>query len=208
MSSVRDMPGVRRARGLTVLVRSFIALVAVTNLWACTMPQQLLLSLLPDGTFLVPLQNLRGADSSVRDRLAQLEARGDWKETAELARTNLKKDAQSAEWWYVLGSAEARLGHWRVARDAFRDSLRIDPSEMDAWHMLSLCQGQLGERAMAIQTLERALDVSRQSPLTFFFLGEQYRLGGETQRAAEAYREALRLSPGFSEAKQALARLR
>lgn len=187
--------------------RPVAILVAAALLAACTLPQSLALSLLPDGTFLVPLQNLQGSPRPNVERLAALEAKGDWAGVLAIARSAVARDPLDAEWWYVKGSAEARLGEWTAARESFGTCVRLDPSDLDAWQMLAQSQGRSGDRAAAIRTLERALDVSRESPVTFFFLGEQYRLTGQRDAAIHAYREALRRRADFGEARAALERL-
>ena len=133
---------------------------------ACTTPQSLLLSLLPDGTFLVPLSKLLGTENRNRERLLDLEERGDWAAVVATADAELQKNTQSAEWHYIRGMGEARRGNWRSAQGSFAHSVRLDPNELEGWYMLARAQVSSGERENAVRTLERALDVDRANPLT------------------------------------------
>jgi cytochrome c-type biogenesis protein CcmH/NrfG len=167
---------------------------------ACTTPQMLLLSLLPDGLFIVPLASLQRVENLDRKRLAELEKREDWPAVMEFADTKIKENPNSGEWYYVRGTAEIRRGQWRTARATFTESVRLAPNDLPSWHMLARAQGETGEQDVAIRTLERALDIDRSDAQTHFFLGEIHRRGARPALAVSAYREAVRLRPEFAEA--------
>jgi tetratricopeptide (TPR) repeat protein len=178
---------------------------------------------LPDGTFIVPAAMLAGgADTGRRDSLKlrdarrelrersdwrELEAKRDWPGLVALAQAELDRAPQRAEWWYVKGVAQAGALDWRGARASFGESVRLEPDALEGWHMLAQAQGEAGDRATAIRTLERALDIDRAAPLTHFFLGEQFRRAGRRDEARAAYREALRLDSKLKEAAAALTQL-
>lgn len=179
-----------------------LVLVAVA---ACTLPQQLLFSLLPDGTFTMPLSKLERLSTRNQDRIDALTARGDWAGLAAFARENLQTDVTSGDWWTVKGAAEARLGDWRSARASFAEAVRYSPDSADAWIMMAQADGRLGDRGRAIRALEQGQDAHRGVPRVTFFLAEEYRLAGRNADAERAYHDALRLSPDFPEALHGLA---
>ena len=170
------------------------------------MPQQLLLSLLPDDTFTTLLTNLRGVDETNRKRLGELEQRGDWPAVLAFADTNIKRDPYTAEWWYVKGTAQGRMNTWPAAAESFGQVVRLQPYELDGWHMLAQAQRLAGDPERAVQTLERTLSISRESPISFHLLGEAYLGLRRSDRAIAAYREAIRLEPRFPEALYGLGR--
>lgn len=179
---------------------AYAALALSVALAACTLPQQILYSLIPDGTFPTLLANLRGLDRSNQEQLAELEQRGDWPGVVAFAERNIQREKRIPEWWFVKGYALGHMNQWPAARDAFAESVRLDPDSLQAWQMLGQSQRLSGDASRSAQTLERVLSMSRESPTTFYLLGEAYAELGRSDRAIAAYREALRLDPTLAEA--------
>ncbi|MDH4198096.1 MAG: tetratricopeptide repeat protein [Candidatus Aminicenantes bacterium] len=50
--------------------------------------------------------------------------------------------------------------------------------------------------------------MTKPTPETHFYLGEAYKKKGLTDKAKEAYQQALALKPNYAEAKKALAELK
>ena len=57
-----------------------------------------------------------------------------------------------------------------------------------------------GRPDLAVATLDRAVNIDPHSPATRYLLGEACRDAGRLERSAAAYRDAVRLDPGFAPA--------
>ncbi len=161
----------------------------------CTLPQQILWSLLPDETIPTLFANLKGLETPVQERLLDLERKQDWSGILKLADEALAKDSRSPEWWFVKGHVLAQLARWPEAASAYAEAVQFNPLELDGWLRLARAQQLSGYKERAINTLERSLQVSRESATIFFLLGELHRELGNPRAAVPAYREALRLQP-------------
>ena len=148
----------------------------------------------------MPLANLLGTTSSNRNTVAAYEARGDWAGLVKFADENLAKDRAIAEWWFVKGGAEGRLGQWQAARISLAEAVRLKPHELDHWFMLARAESQSGDHATALRTLERTLDITRDNPQAYVFLGDTYRAAGRLTESERAYTDALGIKPAFAEA--------
>ena len=78
--------------------------------------------------------------------------------------------------------------------------VRLSPDEASGYHFLAEAQRAAGQPQRAVTTLERALLVVRESPLTHRLLGEAYADLAQHRAAAEAYRRALAIDPRFADA--------
>lgn len=185
-----------------------LALTIPAVLTGCTLQPAVLLALLPEGIITTSLAGL-DADPRARRpeqaRVAALEAAGDWEAISAFARVQLERDTRAAHWWYVKGSAEARLGAWWAARISFENAVRYAPESLDAQCMLAQAQGETGDRAGAIRTMRQALAVSRDRAQPHFFLGEALRRDGQHAAARDSYLAALGIQPAFPEALYRLA---
>ncbi|HXV12097.1 MAG TPA: hypothetical protein VD839_14960, partial [Burkholderiales bacterium] len=76
-------------RGIARLTRAAVFAFALAG---CTPEQHLLMSLIPDGTFPILLSHLEKTNDTNRQRLAELDAKGDWKGMLAFAEENLAKD--------------------------------------------------------------------------------------------------------------------
>ena len=95
------------------------AAVCVLALMGCTPQQQLLMSLIPDGTFPILLSHLESTSDTNRRRLAELDAHGDWKEMVAFAQENLARDPSNSDWWMIKGYAYTRLNEHRQAAECY-----------------------------------------------------------------------------------------
>lgn len=197
-------PGWRR--GIARGARAAICTFAIAALAGCTPEQHLLLSLIPDGTFPILLSHLEKTSDTNRRRVAELDARGDWKGLVELAEENLTLDRSNADWWLVKGYAYTQLGHHEQAAECYEEIVRIGPDNMLGWNLLAQSQRAARQPQRAAETLNNALLIRADSPATWFLLGESYTDLGRYQPAAQAYRQAVRLNRDFSQAWYGLGR--
>ncbi len=171
------------------------------SLAACLSPQaQLLLGLLPEGTFTTLLTNMRGVSEPNRERLAALEQKGDWAGIAEFAQAQRKLDPHNADWWLVSGYAYSQLAEYRRAADEFQEAVRLSPEDVTARNLLAQSYRSLGQPERAIRTLDGALQVSRDSAMTWYLLGESYSDLKRPERAVGFYERAVEREPKFAEA--------
>lgn len=182
------------------LARRLLVLVFVLLSAGCT-PQQVLLSaLVPDGAGSMLLSHLQRVEDVNRRRIIELEQQGDWQGLAQFAETNIAKDPYSTEWQMIGGYAHLQLRDYSRAIAYFSEMVRLSPDDASGYHFLAEAQRAAGQPQRAVTTLERALLVVRESPLTHFLLGEAYADLGQHRAAAEAYRRALAIDARSAEA--------
>jgi tetratricopeptide (TPR) repeat protein len=198
--------GVTLWREIARSARAAICVLAIAALAGCTPEQHLLLSLIPDGTFPVLLSHLEKTDDANRRRVAELDARGDWKGLVQLADKNLAQDRFNSDWWMVKGYAYTQLGQHEQAAECYEEMVRLRPDNMLGWNLLAQSQRAARQPQRAAQTLNNALLIRRDSPATWFLLGESYTDLGNYRPATQAYRQAVRLNREFSQAWYGLGR--
>lgn len=164
------------------------------------------MSLIPDGTFSILLSHLEKTSDTNRRRVAELDARGDWKGLVRLAEENLARDRSNTDWWLVKGYAYTQLGQHEQAAECYAEMVRLGPDDMRGWNLLAQSQRAMRQPQRALQTLDQALLIRRDVAATWFLLGESYTDLGRDPPAAQAYREALQLNGKFTQAWYALGR--
>ncbi len=177
-----------------------LAVVALLLCIACTPQQALISALVPDGTASVLLGHLQGVPDANRQRVADLENRGDWAGLAKFAEDNIAKDAFSSEWRMVAGYAQSQMRDYPKAIGHFSELVRMSPDDATGYHFLAETQRAAGQPERAVTTLERALLVVRESPVTFQLLGEANSDLSRYVPAVMAYRRALAIDPMYEEA--------
>lgn len=191
---------------MTTARLSIVVLAVAFMLTACTGPQAILASLIPDGTTAIVLGNLEKVSDQNRRRVAELEQAGRWDELARFAAENVASDRANADWWLVLGYARSQLGQYPAAAEAFGTAARLEPDASVGWHLLAQAYRAAGEPHRAVNALNNALTATRDSPVTFFLLGESYTDLRRYEEAAAAYRDAVKADEQFPAAWFALAR--
>ena len=186
--------------GVTIMLNrlnnfSLPAIVLTAVLAACTPQQMLLNAMIPDGTASMLFSHLQDVEDSNRQRIVELEQRGDWAGLVEFADANIAKDPFSANWRMIGGYAQSQLRNYPQATDYFGEMVRLAPDEAAGYHFLAEAQRADGQPLRALTTLERALLVVRQSALTHHLLGEVNSDLGRYRRAAGAYRRAVDIDP-------------
>lgn len=110
-----------------------------------------------------------------------------------------------------LGSTYRELRDSAHAEESFDQALQLDPGLANAWlgkGRLALDEGKNdeGKNEDAARYLLRSVGL-RPTGEGYLFLGHAFANMGRSQDALSAYQEALRVSPGMAEAKQAVAAL-
>lgn len=155
----------------------------------------LLNALIPDGTASMLLSHLQTVESGNRRQVIEMEEKGDWAGLARFADSNIATDPFSPEWRMIGGYAQLQLRDYPGAMAYFNEMIRLAPDDATGYHFLAETQRASGQPQRAVVTLERALLVVRESPLTHQLLGEAYSDLGRYRPAAESYHRALMLDP-------------
>jgi len=113
----------------------------------------------------------------------------------------------SAETYNNLGLALAASGKFREAIDAFRKALSLKPESAGARLNLARVLAQSGRTAEAIAEYERVLAEDPRSGLAEYNLGALLAGSGRLQEAKLHLEKAVRLMPGFREARDNLDRI-
>ena len=140
---------------------------------------------------------------------AYLDYHGQRTEAVEQYRTAIRfcSDSRLRGAFYAgLGSTYRELRDRAHAQESFDQALQLDPGLANAW----LGKGQLaldeGKNEDAARYLMRSVD-QRPTGEGYLFLGHAFARMGRSQDALSAYQEALNISPGMTEAEQAIAAL-
>jgi tetratricopeptide (TPR) repeat protein len=107
-----------------------------------------------------------------------------------------------AQTYADLGAAYRALGENERAHNNFEQSLRLNPNQFNAWLGMGLLAQQQGRFEEAISDLSRSLEL-QPTAQGYFELGRTLVKARRVPEALDAYRRALEISPGFTEAQQA-----
>lgn len=105
----------------------------------------------------------------------------------------------------AIGRALVKLRRWQQAEEAFVSAMEIDPQSAAALAGLGAVHLTCGRYAEASERLLESVALQYHQPTTHFQLGEALLEQGETEAAADAFRIALHMAPGFNRARRLLA---
>ncbi len=110
---------------------------------------------------------------------------------------------------YAQSQFAAAINHHRAGRidqaaAAYREGLRHAPRHADALHLLGVIEAQRGRLDDAVPLLRQAALLSPNSAEISLNLANALLATGQANTALDAYRAALRLRPGFREAREGL----
>jgi len=178
--------------------RALLGAILALACLGCTPPQQLLMSLLPDGTIPVFLSNFQRVDDTNRRRIAEFEQRRDWDGLAHFAEENVKLDKTNSDWWIVAGYAYSQGGKRKQAIASYNEAVRITPEDALGWNLLANSYRLDGQPERALQVVARALNVNRETPATWTLQGEILSDLNRFEPATASYGEALKLDQRFA----------
>lgn len=183
-----------------------VMLAACVAITACTPQQHLLMSLIPDGTLSILMSHFERQPSANRQRVAELEQKGDWPALVKFAEDNLTKDPMNPAWWMVAGYAHSQQKQHGRAIKCFSEMVRLEPDMPDGWNLLAQEHRTIGESRRALIILNNALLGLRDAPTTITLLGDTHADLGQFDAAVKAYRQALALDNSLTPAWAGLAR--
>jgi protein O-mannosyl-transferase len=108
-----------------------------------------------------------------------------------------------AQTYANLGAAERALGEDDEARRNFEESLRLNQNQFNAWLGMALLARKQGKLDEAIGDLSRSIEL-RPTAQGYLELGRTFAQSERFSDAREAYRQALQIDPGLTEAQQAI----
>ncbi len=111
-----------------------------------------------------------------------------------------------AQTYANLGAAERALGDDRQAHNSFDESLRLNRDQYNAWLGLGLLAQKNGELQEAILDFSRSIQL-RPSAEGYLQLGRSLAQANRRADALAAFEQALKISPGMTDAQQAAAML-
>jgi tetratricopeptide (TPR) repeat protein len=104
-----------------------------------------------------------------------------------------------ARLWELLTRVHIRTEQWREAPDPANPGLALEPENATLVALLSLTLTVLGQGPPALAAAEHALRLAPESSLAHLVYGRAALSFGDPGDAARAFREVLRLSPGFDQ---------
>jgi tetratricopeptide (TPR) repeat protein len=109
-------------------------------------------------------------------------------------------EVQMSPWlaWFLLGAAQGRLGQRPEALSSFQQAYRLKPDLQDAYWLRGLTALEEGFPGIAIEDLEAAQRLGKDSADLWAALGTARGNLGDLSGAVEAFREALRRDPNSS----------
>ncbi|MBX6383733.1 MAG: tetratricopeptide repeat protein [Microbispora sp.] len=125
-------------------------------------------------------------------------------EAAAAAQACLALSPEHAPAWELLARVYIYIEQWPQAADAARRGLAADPEDADLAALLSLPLTMLGDAYGARQAAARALMLDPENALAHLAHGRAELVFGAPAEAARAFREVLRLAPGFDQARDLL----
>jgi tetratricopeptide (TPR) repeat protein len=123
------------------------------------------------------------------------------------------RDQKSGEAYYQLALALSRVGRKQEGATAMAKSRElVAQSQREQTANLDLREGRAlletgGKADEALTRFTRVIHDNPEAPEGHYYLGLALKQKGETAKAAEAFRQALKLLPSYSEARQELASL-
>jgi tetratricopeptide (TPR) repeat protein len=179
-------------------IRILVALAACVSLSGCGGPAATLEYENPSVDPL-PASTLAGRGHSFeqRQRVAELNRNRDWPGLVQFSEEQQRGDPEGSDWGVIAGYAWLKSRDYPKATAMLSRVTQRNPEDVGAWNLLGETQRLSGQPGRAAQTLEYASTVGRSSFITYFLLGEAYRDASRFDRAVAAYKEAIRLEPGF-----------
>ncbi|MGH0037894.1 MAG: tetratricopeptide repeat protein [Myxococcota bacterium] len=130
-----------------------------------------------------------------------------YRDDVAFARQWVRTSPRHANAHSTLGTVLLERGQDLEAMAVLREAVRLDPGHATARYNLAVALSERGELGEAALEFERSLAAYADNPDAHYALGVLRALEGSNGAARRHLQEALRLRPGFREAREALAGL-
>ena len=127
----------------------------------------------------------------------------------EAVATAVAQAAIEAEERYRLGEMAMRRQQAEIAVHEFQRAVELKPDEPEymtllGWALYVAARDKVAAVSVARAHLQKALTMKKETALPYLYLGRIARMEGEDDDAARAFRRALLIAPGNSEAQAEL----
>jgi Tfp pilus assembly protein PilF len=132
------------------------------------------------------------------------------REAVEQYRTVIALTSDSgllAQSYANLGAAQRALGEDQEAHQSFEQALRLNPGQFNAWLGEGLLARQAGNYSEASSDFLRSIEL-RPTAEAYLELGRTQLKMGHAAEALDAYQQALKIDPDFTDAQQEIEALR
>lgn len=116
----------------------------------------------------------------------------------------IRLNPESSDQYALLSNIHLQESRWREALQAAEQGLQFDPAHVGCTNLRAIAMVKLGQRAEAGRTINTALSRNPENSLTHANQGWQLLHEGDPKKAAEHFREALRLDPTNEWARQGI----
>jgi len=116
----------------------------------------------------------------------------------------IRLDSVNADYFALLASIHFQEYRWQKALEAAEQGLQFDPEHVGCTNLRAMAMVKLGRRAEAGATIDAALAKNPESAITHANQGWTFLEKGDPKKAAEHFREALRLDPENEWARQGM----
>ena len=116
----------------------------------------------------------------------------------------IRLEPENADQYALLANIHLQESRWQDALNAAEQGLQFDPEHVGCTNLRAMAMVKLGRRAEAGKTIDAALSKSPENSLTHANQGWTLLEKGDPKKAAEHFREALRLNPQNEWARQGI----
>jgi tetratricopeptide (TPR) repeat protein len=147
----------------------------------------------------------KGPDYYFKDGMKDFR-KGEYTEAIEDFKHVVEMDPKFVEAYFYMGQSYGKIGRREHAEKAYENAIAVDPRYVPAREALGLLEYGEKEFQKAEKQLEIAKDLGSVNPNVFYALGRIELAERECKKAIQAFKEAIRLDPGFQEAREWLDR--
>ncbi|MEJ0089755.1 MAG: tetratricopeptide repeat protein [Limisphaerales bacterium] len=133
-----------------------------------------------------------------------MDARNRFPEALAAINEAIRLDPENADQYALLASIHFQESRWRDALNAAEQGLQFDPEHVGCTNVRAMAMVKLGRKAEAGRTIDAALARNPDNAFTHANQGWTLLHQGEAKKAAEHFREALRLDPQNEWARQGI----
>ena len=157
-------------------------------------------------------RDLQGDDPAIADTLGWvLSKRGDYQQALTILQESAEKLPDNPEIQFHLGMTAYMMGQTDVAKVALKkaaSAAKNFPGKEESKRRLSLLEtGTSASAELSISKLEAMTKEHPNDPVSQMLLGEGYEKQGESDKAAAAFEQAVKLNPNLASGVTKLARL-